>query len=150
MSTNNLLIRASHTITPPSSPTPQHPPPLLPRIAVAPFSREIDWADEAPGDMVPWCNYCHPDSGCDGDHGDECRESGGGGPIYRGPIRFDTPPIHTQATNQLDVMDDLWERDLNLLLVQCGAIRESPLSSFAPINENDEANEELEIDMDAA
>jgi hypothetical protein len=30
----------------------------------------------------PSCHYCHPKSGCDGDHGDECRDSG---PIYKGP-----------------------------------------------------------------
>jgi hypothetical protein len=31
----------------------------------------------------PWCNYCHPQSGCDGDHGDEMR---GGFLLYRGPV----------------------------------------------------------------
>jgi hypothetical protein len=30
----------------------------------------------------PWCNYCHRDSGCDGDHGDEMR---GGFLLYKGP-----------------------------------------------------------------
>ncbi|NCA17452.1 MAG: hypothetical protein EBS90_10480 [Betaproteobacteria bacterium] len=35
----------------------------------------------------PWCHYCHPESGCDGDHGDECRDVG---PIYKG--RRDSPP----------------------------------------------------------
>lgn len=30
----------------------------------------------------PWCNYCHRDSNCDGDHGDEMRD---GFLLYKGP-----------------------------------------------------------------
>jgi hypothetical protein len=30
----------------------------------------------------PWCDYCHPSSNCDGDHGDEMR---GGFLLYKGP-----------------------------------------------------------------
>ena len=31
----------------------------------------------------PWCTYCHPHSGCDGDHGDEMR---GGFLLRKGPV----------------------------------------------------------------
>lgn len=48
---------------------------------------EEDWVEyerhqEEAERNEPWCNYCHPQSGCDGDHGDEMR---GGFLLRKGP-----------------------------------------------------------------
>jgi hypothetical protein len=49
---------------------------------------EEDWAEwerqqEEAEKNEPWCTYCHPQSGCDGDHGDEMR---GGFLLRKGPV----------------------------------------------------------------
>jgi hypothetical protein len=49
---------------------------------------EEDWADweqqqQEAEKNEPWCDYCHPQSGCDGDHGDEMRD---GFILRKGPL----------------------------------------------------------------
>jgi len=60
----------------------------------------IDWEREQAEyeKNQPWCDYCHRDSGCDGDHGDEMR---GGFLLYKGPtISPLTAPSLPQAQAQ--------------------------------------------------
>lgn len=78
----------------------------------------------------PSCHYCHPTSGCDGDHGDECRD--GIGPIYKGP-RVPTSPLIVPAPAILaEPNDDLdnWAKEIQRLVAESKAIREAPNSAF--------------------
>ena len=92
--------------------------------------REL-WAKQEEQRQEPSCHYCHPSSGCDGDHGDECRD--GFGPIYKAcipssPITVPAPTI-LSASEQKEV--DEWTRDIQRLIAESKAIREAPDSAFA-------------------
>ena len=78
----------------------------------------------------PWCNYCDPTSGCDGDHGDECRD--GLRPIYKGPRLTTSPVILPEAAVLAEANEDLddWVRDVQRLIAESKAIREAPNSAF--------------------
>ena len=56
------------------------------------------WAQQEEQRQEPSCHYCHPSSGCDGDHWDECRD--GVGPIYKGisssPLTVPAPTVLIQ------------------------------------------------------
>jgi hypothetical protein len=125
--------------------TTESTPPNTMQQKIFDHSDSINWTQEQAAEYKsqqeaennePWCSYCHPNSGCDGDHGDECRASGGGGPIYKGPS---SSVLVTRS-------DDDWARDLERIIAESKAIRDAPLSAFA----SEESDEELEasIDMD--
>ena len=99
----------------------------------------VEWPEQE----EPTCHYCHPSSGCDGDHGDECRD--GFGPIYKGripssPLTLPAPTV-LSASEQEEV--DEWTRDIQRLIAESKAIREAPDSAFASL----ELEEEIEVDI---
>ena len=111
----------------------------------APFDDSAEqelWAQQEEQRQEPSCHYCHPSSGCDGDHGDECRD--GFGPIYKGvpssPLTLPAPTV-LSASEQEEV--DKWTRDIQRLIAESKAIREAPDSAFASI----ELEEEIEVDV---
>ena len=101
------------------------------------------WAKQEEQRQEPSCHYCHPSSGCDGDHWDECRD--GVGPIYKGisssPLTVPAPTV-LSASEQKEV--DEWTRDIQRLIAESKAIREAPNSAFVPA-----ADLEDETDYDA-
>ena len=108
----------------------------------------------------PSCSYCHPNSGCDGDHGDECRESGGGygggggGPIYKGPLvsPLTVPEAQAQQAEEADSIssDEVWANDLARLIAESKALREAPLSAFADLAELEDDDTIPEMDIEDA
>jgi len=105
-----------------------------------------DWAQQqAEEEQEPSCHYCHPSSGCDGDHGDECRD--GFGPIYKGrvpssPITVPAPSV-LSASEQKEV--DEWTRDIQRLIAESKAIREAPTSAFASADLDDTDYDAVDI-----
>ena len=88
---------------------------------------EQEWAAERED---PSCHYCHPTSGCDGDHGDECRD--GIGPIYKGPRLPASPltvPPQTLVAESNEDLDE-WANSIQRLIAESKAIREAPNSTF--------------------
>ena len=85
----------------------------------------------------PWCSDCHPQSGCDGDHGDEMRS---GVFVRKGPC---VSPL----TVQTDAEDRIWAENLERLIAESRAIREAPLSTFLP---SFTVDEDAEVDLEAA
>lgn len=117
---------------------------LPPKEEVASESMAAPWTEEeyaqhcAPAELAeeqaraqeePWCHHCHPSSGCDGDHGDECRD--GIGPIYKGP-RVPSAMTLTQAVLLVEPKEDFneWITEIHRLIEESKAIREAPNSAF--------------------
>jgi len=96
----------------------------------------------------PWCDYCHVDSQCDGDHSDEMRE----GFLFRkgpasSPLTLSIPP--QQVMGYIDEVDS-WAKDLERLIAESKAIREAPLSSFADLASYEDDDTIPEVDIEAA
>ena len=171
-------------ITPPCSPRITEPPAIKRVLANSGAFDQcepyLSWSQEELDEYIreqqedeknqPWCHYCHPQSGCDGDHGDECRASGGGGPIYRGPafspitvpmaMAMASPEpepepeplvIIAQAQETIaECVDEIeaWARSLEALIADSRAIREAPLSAFANLAHHDDDDDVSEPNMD--
>ena len=94
----------------------------------------------------PWCSDCHPQSGCDGDHGDEMRA---GCFIRKGPA-FSAADITAAAAAAEKAKEmaasassyaeevDVWARNLERLIKESKELREASLSSFYKEEEEEE------------
>ena len=116
----------------------------------APLGQQVDpWADMSEEDWAdyqkhceedernqPWCSNCHPDSGCDGDHGDEMR---GGFLLRKGPAPspLTISTIQQGAAAYAEEVDQ-WAKDLARLVAESRALREAPLTAFAPFDLGDD------------
>ena len=119
----------------------QHCAPLGQQVDSWADMSEEDWADyqkhcEEDERKQPWCSNCHPDSGCDGDHGDEMRD---GFLLRKGPA----PSPLTISTIQQSAAEyaeevDQWAKDLARLVAESRALRKAPLTAFAPFDLGDD------------
>jgi len=116
---------------------------------------EDDWAEweqQEADKNESWCNYCHPQSGCDGDHGDEMRD---GFILRKGPVisPLTVPQAQAQAQEQIQNYIeevDQWTKDMVRLVAESKALREAPLSAFADLAGQEDDDTIPEVDIEAA